>query len=578
MSYYISKDPVSTINLFESIVASSTEYGIIATDKDNRIIVWNSGAEKIYGYSASEMLGNPIPPNLNSKSGVDSDFLFLAENAFKSNTIDYKMNAAAKNGQIKPVSITITSRTEENEFSGLLIIVRDITKHIYEEQFRALLLEITQIVNSHRTIDDMCLSICNTLNTVLQIPTAFICLFDYQNNNFYINSQIGLTCNSCSQYCIYYQSETEVPENIKSCYDTYSQFMITSEELQNHYIQKCVDPQFIKTDNNYIIHIPLTSDDILIGILHIIVSASKREFLIKETQILSLIANEITAGIQRKRLIEEIRDNADNLERMVKVRTNQLREKDALLVQSGKLATLGEMATGVAHEINQPLGGISLMTQGLILALKRNKLTEDMLSEKLYSIVDQVERINKIIDHLRTFARQSDDQKKEVDAKLPLLDVFKLIGEQLSKKDITVELDLADNLPIILADHNKLEQIFLNIIGNARDALVELDSKKAEGEVSDKIRSRDKKISIKMYSDEKYEIIEISDNGIGIPESIINKIFNPFFTTKEIGKGTGLGLSITYGIVKEFDGTIEVESKEMQGTKFTIKFPIYRHK
>lgn len=580
MKYHIFSDQVSTANFFESVVTSSTEYGIIATDMDNKIVLWNKGAQLIYGYSPSEMLGNHIPIGLNKKTGDEIDYIFLVENALKTDNANYKMTAKTKDGQTKPISVSITPRITEGSFCGLLIIVRDVTKTTYEEIFRNLLLEITYIVNSPKSIDEMCQSICNTLCTILDIPIVFICIFNYLNNNFNINSQVGL-CNEFSSHnCIYYSDESKVQNNIKSCYETYSQFTINSELLEKHEIYKCVDKSKLVEDENYIIHIPLTSDDSLIGILHIITSSSKMNFLIKETQILSLIANEITAGIQRKRLVEEIREYADNLDRMVKVRTAQLREKDALLIQSGKLATLGEMATGIAHEINQPLGGISLMTQGLILAKNRNKLTEEMLSEKLHSIIDQVERINKIISHLRTFARQSDDTKKELDVKQPLLDVFKLIGEQLIKKNITVELKLEDHLPLILADHNKLEQIFLNLIGNARDAIDELESlgrkTKNENDTSDWIKSIDKKIVIKIYSFEENIIIEISDNGIGIPNSIIQKVFDPFFTTKEVGKGTGLGLSITYGIVKEFGGTIDVESKEMQGSKFTIKFPILK--
>lgn len=580
MKYHIFSDQVSTANFFESVVTSSSEYGIIATDMDNKIVLWNKGAQVIYGYSPSEMLGNHIPLGLNKKIGDEIDYIFLVESALKTDTTNYKMTAKTKDGQTKPVSVSITPRVSENNFCGLLIIVRDITKTAYEEKFRNLLLEITQIVNSPKSIDEMCQSICNTVSTILDIPIAFICIFDYLNNNFNINSQVGLCSEYSSHDCIYCPDESKVQNTIKSCYETYSQFIINSELLVKHEISKCVDKSNLIEDDNYIIHIPLTSDDCLIGILHIITSSSKRDFLIKETQILSLIANEITAGIQRKRLVEEIREYADNLEKMVKVRTAQLREKDALLIQSGKLATLGEMATGIAHEINQPLGGISLMTQGLILAKNRNKLTEEMLSEKLYSIIDQVERINKIISHLRTFARQSDDTKKEIDVKQPLLDVFKLIGEQLIKKNITVELKLDEHLPLILADHNKLEQIFLNLIGNARDAIDELEylghKTKNKNDASDWIKSLDKKIVIKIYSFEKNIIIEISDNGIGIPNSIIQRVFDPFFTTKEVGKGTGLGLSITYGIVKEFGGTIDVESKEMQGSKFTIKFPLYK--
>ena len=148
---------------------------------------------------------------------------------------------------------------------------------------------------------------------------------------------------------------------------------------------------------------------------------------------------------------------------------------------------------------------------------------------------------------------------------MPLFDVFKLIGQQLIKRKITVETNIEENLPPILADHNKLEQVFLNIIANARDAIEELRMKNPD--------KKDGIISINAYHRKNTVIIEIADNGIGISEKVKEKIFEPFFTTKDVDKGTGLGLSITYGIVKEFNGIIEIESKEMEGSKFIIKFP-----
>jgi len=202
-------------------------------------------------------------------------------------------------------------------------------------------------------------------------------------------------------------------------------------------------------------------------------------------------------------LIEEIKEYADNLEKMVKERTRELREKDAQLVQSEKLATLGEMATGIAHEINQPLGGISLITQGLILAKKRNKLTDEMLLEKLNAIIEQVDRIDKIIGHLRTFARQSDQTKTPVNIKMPLTDVFKLIGEQLKRQQISVDMDIEENLPYVLADHNRLEQVFLNLIINAKDALNEREKVQqrlvSENDADGQIVPPDKKITIKAF-------------------------------------------------------------------------------
>ncbi|NLD48252.1 MAG: PAS domain S-box protein [Clostridiaceae bacterium] len=568
-------------DLLRSIVISSTEYAIIATDIDNRIILWNKGAELIYGYLPEEMLGKQMPSTLHKEGSLDNEFLILVDNSLKSKLSDYKVKALRKDASELPVSLTVTPRLDKNNnTTGLLIISRDISKSLYQDKLRDVLLEITYVVNSYSTIDEMCSSLCSKVKMFLDIPTVFICMLDYKNNCFHVNSYAGLCSNCNSHSCRYYSDESMVSDDTRGCFDTYSQFTINSENLSSHVISNFVEDKELSTGDNSIIHIPLTSDASLIGILHIIVSTPRKDFLLSETQLLSLIANEITDGIMRKRLVEEIKDYADNLEKMVKVRTDQLREKDAQLIQSGKLATLGEMAAGIAHEINQPLGGISLIAQGLMLAKARNKLSDELLNEKLDAIIEQVERINRIIGHLRTFARQSDDTKKQVFVKNPLYDSLKLIGEQLVKRKITLELNIEENLPPILADHNKLEQVFLNLIGNARDAIEELEitgrKLKNEKDIPEWLESLNRKIVITVYSSTDYVTIEILDNGIGMPKSIQNKIFEPFFTTKEVGNGTGLGLSITYGIVKEFEGTIEVESTEMKGSKFTLKFPVLR--
>jgi signal transduction histidine kinase len=129
-----------------------------------------------------------------------------------------------------------------------------------------------------------------------------------------------------------------------------------------------------------------------------------------------------------------------------------------------------------------------------------------------------------------------------------------------------------------MADHNKLEQVFLNVLGNARDALDEFETTVFEiknlEEAPEWVKKWEKTITIRTYQDDNYVCVEIMDNAFGIHKSHVQKIFEPFFTTKEVGKGTGLGLSISYGIIKDFSGTIEVDSKIMSGSKFTVKLPI----
>ncbi len=569
-------------NLLLSILNGSTKYAIIATDLDNKIILWNKGAEIIYGYSSEEMVYKQTPLNLHKKDAADNEILILSDKTFQSDIFDQELVAVRKDGSFLPVSVTVTPRiNNNNETEGFLLIVRDITNIRLEEKFRDILIEIAHLVNLSANINDMCNNIIHAISTFLDIDVIFICLLDKISKNFYIDQQFGLSCDSCRHYCSYTYDDRDVYANMFDCFLSYSQFTINSGKLSGHAIYSYVENKDIKNTDSTIIHVPLLSDAGLIGLLHIVVPSSKASLFLTETQVFSLIANEISSGIQRKRAEEEIKQHANNMENIVKERTDQLREKDTQLVQSGKLATLGEMATGIAHEINQPLGSISLMVQGLLMAKERGKLNDELLTDKLGSIIKQIDRINKIITHLRTFGRQPSESNHEVIVNGPLMDVFKLIGQQLKNRNITVETYLTRDIPSVLADNNKLEQVFLNIISNARDALedfeITVEKKKKDDNPPAWVNSWSKKITIKTYTKERHVFIEIADNACGIPENIINKIFDPFFTTKEVGKGTGLGLSISYGIIKDFGGTIEVESVKNAGSKFIVKLPIYKN-
>lgn len=572
--------PEQIDELLHSILDGSTEYAIIATDLENNIILWNRGAELIYGYSPSDMIGKQIPLALLHKNTVlDDDVLFPDTTIFHSRTVDHRLIAVRKNGSIVPVSVTVTPRISKGNAVGYLIIVRDITKLKLEEQFRNVLIDITHLVNSSNDVTKMCDSIVDSISDYIEVPIVFICIFNNSSNAFSIVSQTGLCKNCDSHHCIYTLNESCVPSEKSACFTTYSQLSINSENLLSHSISDYVSVKGLDLDSQSIIHVPLLSDVALIGLIHIVVPTYRKHLLLGETQILGLIANELAAGIQRKKLERENVQYSENLERMVATRTDELRQKDAQLVQSGKLATLGEMATGIAHEINQPLGAINLMAQGLILAIKKNKCSNELLNDKLSSIVEQIDRISKIIAHLRTFARQSTNIKQATSVNNPTEDVFKLMGEQLKTRNISVILNLSENLPPVLADHNKIEQVLLNILGNARDALDEFENEiKSLDNLSnapDWLKQWTKKISVRTYLEDNYVCISVVDNASGINPKIIDKIFEPFFTTKEVGKGTGLGLSISYGIIKEFDGTIEVVSEIMQGSTFTVKIPVY---
>jgi PAS domain S-box-containing protein len=240
-------------------------------------------------------------------------------------------------------------------------------------------------------------------------------------------------------------------------------------------------------------------------------------------------------------------------------------ERDALFAQASKMATLGEMATGVAHELNQPLNVIQVGSDFLTKMIKRGKkVSDDELLKVSRNINQQVKRATNIVNHLREFGRKSDLELYPVDLNEPIRGVFTLLGQQLKLRGIKVNLNLDKDLPKILAEKNRLEQVFLNLITNAKDAM---DAKKPEAT---------KELTITTCREGDTVVGMVSDTGTGMSEATRKKVFDPFFTTKEAGKGTGLGLSITFNLVKDFKGDIDVESASDVGTTFKIHFPVYK--
>ena len=238
-------------------------------------------------------------------------------------------------------------------------------------------------------------------------------------------------------------------------------------------------------------------------------------------------------------------------------------EQEAQLIQAGKMATLGEMATGIAHELNQPLNVIKVGADYFRKMIMRGeKIPEEDLSKVSRNMSEQVDRATNIINHLRDFGRKAEVTQYLVDINEPIREVFNLIGQQLKLRDIEVHLDLDEKLPKIMADKNRLEQIFLNLATNAKDAMEEKGSEAL------------KKLTITTNRERENVVIVVSDTGVGMPKEIKERVFEPFFTTKEVGEGTGLGLSITYNLVKYFNGEIELESTPDVGTTFKLRFPV----
>ncbi|MDJ0783242.1 MAG: PAS domain S-box protein [Desulfosarcinaceae bacterium] len=238
-------------------------------------------------------------------------------------------------------------------------------------------------------------------------------------------------------------------------------------------------------------------------------------------------------------------------------------ETEQQLIHASKMATLGEMATGVAHELNQPLAVIKTASSFFMKKVKKEQAIDpEVLATLSIEVDSHVDRATKIINHMRQFGRMRDPELSRVSLNNVLRRAFEIFHQQLKVRGIEVTWQLTEELPDIMGDADRLEQVMINLLINARDAIEE-----------DPTPDRDKAIEIATWHTADQVCCRVCDSGVGIPPAVASKIFDPFYTTKKVGKGTGLGLSISYGIVKECGGTIQAEESALGGACFVCRFP-----
>ncbi|HET7747099.1 MAG TPA: ATP-binding protein, partial [Vicinamibacteria bacterium] len=223
------------------------------------------------------------------------------------------------------------------------------------------------------------------------------------------------------------------------------------------------------------------------------------------------------------------------------------------LQHSEKMASVGLLAAGVAHEVNTPLTGISSYTQ----MLREQLPADDSRAPLLEKIEKQTFRAAKIINNLLNFSRSAGTEYETLDVNKVILDVLSLVEHQLETSRIKVRREFADSLPPVRGNENRLQQVFFNLILNARDAMPSGGW-----------------LTLVTQADDDMVLVEIKDTGHGIKREHIRRIYDPFFTTKGIGRGTGLGLSVSYGILQEHGGAIFVDSVPGQGTTFQVTLPV----
>jgi PAS domain S-box-containing protein len=269
------------------------------------------------------------------------------------------------------------------------------------------------------------------------------------------------------------------------------------------------------------------------------------------------------AGETSATLIQD--PNGAPLSYMIIIRDISQRKKmETKQMHADRMANLGEMASGIAHEINQPLNIISMVMDKILFeSAKTEAIDIEFLKNKSNKIFENITRIRNIIDHIRSFSRSHDDYLLTAfDINYSIENAVSMILEQFKYLGINLNLQLEKQIPQLFGNTYKFEQVIVNLLVNAKDAVV--DKKNKQEENTEMI------VGIKSYQENQFLIVEVTDNGIGITNDDINNIILPFYTTKDEGKGTGLGLSICYQIIKEMNGIIEITSDKLNGTKIKI--------
>lgn len=320
-----------------------------------------------------------------------------------------------------------------------------------------------------------------------------------------------------------------------------------------------------------IICTPLKIKGKMIGLIYLDNKLVANLFTEEDLPLMDSLATQAAISIENAMAYETIKELNVGLEKKVQERTKELREsheelKDAYkrlqttqaqLIQSSKMASLGQLVAGIAHEINNPLSfsisNVDLL-KNKVEALYKEEPLEDI--RKLFSrSMDGLERVKKIVLDLRGFSRLDEAERKEADINEGIEHTLTIVGH-LFKEQIKLNKELGD-IPRIECYPRQLNQVVMNLLVNAVEAI------EGEGEVG-----------IKTYKQGENIVIEVSDSGMGIPEDIKDKIYDPFFSTKKGKEGMGLGLSICYGIVQTHKGRIEVESEVGKGSRFRVLIPL----
>ncbi len=525
---------------YRSLVASVQE-GVFITTAQGRFLDFNDAMMRITGYdNRDELMQLEIPQKL-WVNPAERDRLnrILQEHG---SVNDFEFEIRRKDGEVRVVSESSTAvRDAAGNVTAHQGFILDVTeRRRAEQEIRRRNRELVVLNSIAETLVaslDLNDSVHRTLRQIVELfslDAASLYLFERDGITLRRVATVGLR----SEFARSFPLLTISPDLIQQIRAVHATFLSANGLPLPQVAREMQQKESIKSA--YIV--TLWSKEKIIGGLAV-GSRTVREFSPADISLLIAVGSQVAGAVERSVLYEETRQAYENL-----------RRTQEQLVHSEKLAAVGQLISGVAHELNNPLTAILGYSQ---LLTSSGQVGPQALgyTEKLYK---QAQRTHRIVQNLLSFGRQHKPERVPVLVNSILEDTLALRDYDLRMSQIRVHLELAPDLPHAPADPHQLQQVFLNLINNAVDAILE---KGSEGE-----------LWVKSGVERGFLFIEFTDSGAGVKDP--SRVFDPFYTTKPVGKGTGLGLSICYGIITEHGGSIRVKNKPPLGASFRIELPI----
>jgi PAS domain S-box-containing protein len=441
------------------------------------------------------------------------------------------------------------------EVTRVLTIGEDITLQQRQLHLLDIQHEIDSLSNLSANLQSSLKLAFQSLMRVDWVDGGGIYLFDDDKKYLRLVFSAGLSKEYTRQVSVY--SNKDLPAKIvrmgKAIYANITEFLEPIRDVLK------------KEKLTFTVAIPLIYEKKVIGSLNL-GSRSVDQIAPSDRLIIESIANRLANLIS----LVKTREKLYSSNRMLNKSLHEIEEKQQMLIQKSRLESLGELSAGLAHEINQPLSVISLVMENIIYKFEKKAVSEDYMVSKFNTITQNINKIRELIDHVRLFSRdQGSIMFERVDVNQVILRALSMVESQMKDNQITLFTELNEDLGNTVGNPSRFEQVMLNLLSNARDALVEKEKKSKTG-----IRSKEIRISTSMEKDQIF--VRVWDSGAGISSLNIDKIFNPFFTTKTEGRGTGLGLPIVYGIITEMKGKITAQSIEGEFTEIIVTLPRYK--